>query len=60
MVQYYTNDLTKLECELIWMGILLQRAKIVPLKDKEQVQVKLTMFEECVEYERPRAYQILA
>jgi len=49
MVEWYRNDQPRLARELRWMGIMLRRANIVPLEDKQILERRLSMYDDLME-----------
>jgi hypothetical protein len=44
MITYYAGDNTQLAQQLKWLGVLLRRSELVPVKDKAVVQERLNMW----------------
>ena len=49
MVEYYQGSDIKLAREIRWLGIMLRRAKIMPIADKQEIEERLTMFDDLME-----------
>jgi len=61
MAQYtnYQEDQTTLARELRWMGIMLRRADIVPLEDKQMIERRLSMYDDLMEKD-PKMQKLFA
>ncbi|MBA2392850.1 MAG: hypothetical protein H0V70_08915 [Ktedonobacteraceae bacterium] len=49
MVEYYKDNEIALARELRWMGIVLRRADIVPLEEKNEIEERLSMYDDLME-----------
>jgi flagellar biosynthesis/type III secretory pathway protein FliH len=50
MVEYYQGrSEERLAEDLRWMGVVLRRAKILPLEEKQEVEEKLSMYDDLLE-----------
>ena len=49
MVEYYQGSDIKLAREIRWLGIMLRRAEIMPIADKQEIEERLTMFDDLME-----------
>lgn len=49
MVEYYQGKEVQLAREIRWLGIMLRRAEIMPLADKQEIEERLTMFDDLME-----------
>jgi len=59
MVEWYRNDQPRLVRELRWMGIMLRRANIVPLEDKQILERRLSMYDDLMEKD-PKMQRLFA
>lgn len=49
MIEYYHGNEERLGQALKWMGIILQRADVMPLQDKRVIEERINMYDELVE-----------
>jgi len=49
MVEYYQGKEVQLAREIRWLGIMLRRAEILPLAQKQEIEERLTMFDDLME-----------
>ncbi|MGB8344231.1 MAG: hypothetical protein WCD86_05065 [Ktedonobacteraceae bacterium] len=49
MVEYYQGSDVKLAREIRWLGIMLRRAEIMPLAEKQEIEERLSMFDDLME-----------
>jgi len=49
MVEYYQGNEAQLTQQLLWFHLFLQRANLLPLQEKQQVEERLKMFEQLLE-----------
>lgn len=49
MVEYYRGKEVQLAREIRWLGIMLRRAEIMPLADKQEIEERLNMFDDLME-----------
>ena len=49
MVEYYQGNDFKLAREIRWLGIMLRRAGILPLAEKQAIEERLDMFDDLME-----------
>jgi predicted transposase YdaD len=59
MIQYYQEDKATLGRELLWLGIVLRRADILPLEDKRVIEEILSMYDDLMEKD-PKIQQFRA
>ena len=49
MVEYYQGREVQLAREIRWLGIMLRRAEILPLAEKQEIEERLDMFDDLME-----------
>ena len=49
MVEYYQGSDVKLAREIRWLGVMLRRAEILPLAEKQEIEERLNMFDDLME-----------
>ena len=49
MVEYYQGREVQLAREIRWLGIMLRRAEIMPLAEKQEIEERLDMFDDLME-----------
>lgn len=59
MIEYYQGKEAQLGQELRWLGIILRRADIVPLEDKQVIEERLNMYDDLIERD-PKMQRIRA